>query len=225
MLAGRPTADDVLEIRLGRPDPRTDLRTFTAPAGRLDRTIVWTLPLDLGGGPLTGTALGQDRGHWQEVLGALPRPRPGSVVRVEVPGGADPATAAAAFRTVSGTVREAGFRVEWGGAPDAHPDALAAAWPGDDAVDIVGVLCPAGGDWSTRVAGPGGLADWSAWAAAHHTRLAVHWRLAPGTSPTDVRDMAGWFDVSAPLLAYETAQVAPGTTPRTLASYRALWAD
>lgn len=221
---------DVVEVVL--PGRRWDELTSANAAfdlvGRQGRQTVWSVPLNVQRAPLDAVAGGRHDAAWSELGRQVSRERRASVVRILVPGDADPQQAVAAFRRVSAAVRQTpGVAVEWSVSGTVDPARIAALWPGPEAVDIVGVEAGRSSSWAAEVAGAGGLADWAGWARSQEKRLAVHWPLDAGTTPDRVRQMADWLDLAArtSTLAYDTVSVSEDVEARTLSAYRRLWAE
>lgn len=186
--------------------------------------VVWTVPLSVQRTPLEDIASGRHDREWRE-LGELVARGGSPVVRIVLPEGGEPTRSAAAFRRAAAAVRQTpGVAVEWG-VPTATPPAVwAAAWPGDDVVDIVGIPLAAGASWTAQVAAPGGLADWSTWARSRHRRLGVHWELDADVDADRVARVADWLDVAArtSVLAYDSVATTGETRSDALTTYREL---
>ena len=147
-----------------------------------------------------------------------------------------------------------GLRIEWTMAKRGKlPVNLLAMYPGDDAVDLVGVhYYDTGPVKSTQAlwdqyydatwnGGPWGLGTWLAAARAHGKGLAVSewgvWDNGQGAAAADdpvyIRNMYGFFRAHADRLEYESYfddrpgvnQIFPvGAFPRASAAYQQLWA-
>ena len=222
-------AGDVVEVTLpgARWEELTSRNAAFALMGRRHGQTVWTVPLDVQHTPLSEIAAGRHDTHWAELGRQVAAGGRSAVVRLVIPAGADPQVAATAFRQASSSVRRSeGVLVEWSPQPGTTAADVAAAWPGDDAVDLIGVDPGGEGTWAAEVAAPGGLAEWKSWAVSKRKRLAVHWTLDAGSDPRRVRQMAGWLDVAArgSSLAYDTVDADETTDSRTLTAYRRLWA-
>ena len=161
-------------------------------------------------------ASGTDLGRWTQTLSALAAARAGrpgaSYLRVSVPlrapaGGAS-AVAPATFQQVWGSFRSVARRVF----PQARlvltveagrdvPAALAPYWPGDDLVDVVGVLARVASPDEARVveslSDPRGLGAWLGFAAAHGAGVGVpDWGIDGGTATTDGTTFVRWMQAA-----------------------------
>lgn len=196
-------------------------------AARLTADASLRVPLTMGGASVADVAAGRTDEQWRTLgrtLATLPR-RP--VVRVTVPSGTDPAQARAAWRRAAGAVRlTAGSRavVEWAAPVGTTPTAAAAAYPGDDLVDVVGLTIDPHRPWASTVAGPGSLSAWTTWAAQHGKRVAVHWTL-DGTSAAEVSQLRSWLNLGATQkrVAYETTSSVGKGGRDAVRTYLSLW--
>lgn len=188
---------------------------------------VWTIPVTTGGSTVADTASGRHDREWGgfgRVLATLPKP---SVVRLTMPTDTDAAQARTAYRRAAALIQRTGGAkaiIEWT-APIGSAPTSDTAWPGDDSVDVVGVVIPADGSWNQILNGPGGLTAWSDFSASHGKRIAVHWELAKDTSPAEVRSIRGWLDLSATQkrVAYETTTSTLKGPKDAVATYLKLW--
>ncbi|WP_040632907.1 hypothetical protein [Mobilicoccus pelagius] len=217
---------DVVEVAL--PGDRWDELSSSNRAFDLvrGRRVVWSVPLDVQRTPLEEIASGRHDDAWTALGQLAARDGGQSVVRIVLPAGQEAERCAAAFRRAAVAVRRTpGVAVEWAVREGASPEVVAAAWPGDDVVDVVGVPLSRKPSWAAQVAGPGGLADWSTWARAHRRRLALHWELDEAVDAERVERVADWLDVSArtSVLAYDSVAPTSETRSDALATYRELW--
>lgn len=226
--AQRGRALDVVRLRIDGTDPAalTPAAPLWSTAAATGAQLVVDAPLTLGGGDLAALAAGSGTQPWSTLAATLRSvsDKP-AVVRLRAPEGADPGEIkAAAGQAVAAVKKTApGTLVEWV-APLGTPPADVTTWPGDG-VDLVGLSIPTDRAWPEVVTGPGGLADWSDWAAAHGKRVSVSWSIGRSTTAWQVKSLRSWLDVTAGAkrLAVETVDIAPDADEAAVAAYDAAW--
>lgn len=185
------------------------------------------VPVTMGGSTVADVAAGRVDQQWQTfgaTLASMPRR---SVVRLDVPAGTDPTQARAAWLHAATAIRKgAGAKasLEWAAPVGSTPASAAASYPGDQAVDVIGLTVDPAKPWSSTIAGPGSLTAWTAWAAQHGARVAVHWTLA-GTSSTEVAQLRSWLNLGATQkrVAYETTASVGKGGKDAVRTYLSLW--
>ncbi len=163
---------------------------------------------------------------------------------------ADPAAFAGCWRQIVSTVSAIApdLRFDWNvnAGPGSSVRDAAAAYPGDDYVDIVGIDAydqypgvTSEADWQVHYSGSYGLKHWADFARAHHKPFSVpEWGVYPargsdsgGDNPLYISKMLSFFKANASSLAYEayfncaesyvkSSLFGPVQNPRAAAAYK-----
>lgn len=215
------------------------------------RPIAWSIPLTVPGTPLGAVAAGRHDADFAEAARAIAAAQPAAVIRLGWEmnvrtmawyAGADPAAFIAAFRRVGALFRSASprFALDWCPAwgPEDGPADL--YYPGDDAVDIVGldvydirkkpdtvearwadqVLAdPFGLDWLVRFAGrrgkPMSIPEWGVGQGGDDAYFVEAMRRWLAAHEKDLR-YACYFDVDG----LWPTRLDPARLPRATAAFR-----
>jgi len=199
-----------------------------AAAARTDKLqTAWTLPLTTAGATVADTAAGKYDKQWKAIgttVAALPQ-RP--IVTIATPAKADPVQTRTAFRRAAALVQGAAPKaiIVWRAPIGTTPEAAAAAYPGDDVVEVIGLAVPSTRPWTATLSSPGGLTAWSDWAAAHSKRVGIQWGIQKTTNPSWIVNMRSWVATSATQkrVAFEVATGAVTTKTPAAQMYKRLW--
>ena len=202
------------------------------------RTLVWSMPLTVAGTPLKAVAAGTHDADFDAAARSIASAQPAATIRLGWEmnirtsawfAGSDAAAYVTAFRRVAALFRAASprFTLDWcpsWGQQDAAADLF---YPGDDAVDVVGldvydyrlgaetaerrwadhvVAAPFGLDWQLRFAGgrgkPMSIPEWGVGEA--------------GDNPAFVSAMRAWFERHAGAIRYACYFDVDGAWPTRL---------
>lgn len=199
-----------------------------AAAARTDKLqTAWTLPLTTAGATVADTAAGKYDKQWKAIgttVAALPQ-RP--IVTIATPAKADPVQTRTAFRRAAALVKGAAPKaiIVWRAPIGTTPEAAAAAYPGDDVVEVIGLAVPSTRPWTATLSSPGGLTAWSDWAAAHSKRVGIQWGIQKTTNPSWIVNMREFVATSATQkrVAFEVATGAVTTKTPASETYKRLW--